>query len=342
MAILLACSTPAFSAVSAVTASTEDTARAAWRDRYAESRQGPEQTDRFSQSYRVGRDAALDLQNLSGDVRVTGGSGDQIRIDAVKSVRSRGSDDAKRLLDDLRIEVTQVGSRVEVRTIHPRTSGRSSGSVDYTITVPSSTAVSVKTVSGDVSVGSVNGEVRAETISGDLQVSATPNLAVAKTVSGDVTARDIGASTTLTLSTVSGTVIAAALKGRSLDAGTVSGDVQLSGVEVERLSAKSVSGNLEFDGPLVRGGRYEFNSHSGDIRVLVDGKTGFELDATTFSGSIRSDFPITLRSTPDNDRDGRGRSSRGASNRTIRGAFGDASAVIAVRTFSGTAVITKR
>ena len=65
--------------------------------------------------------------------------------------------------------------------------------------------------------------------------SATPNLVVAKTVSGDVRARDIGAATSLTLGTVSGTVIATALKVRALDGGSVSGDVQLSDLQVERL-----------------------------------------------------------------------------------------------------------
>lgn len=328
----LTCASPA--------AAADDAPRATWLDRYSEARQGPEQTDRFSQSYRVGRDGALDLQNISGDVRVTGGSGNDIRIEAIKRVRSRDSGDGRRLLENLGIEVTHVGSRVEVRTTYPR-NGRTSGGVDYTITVPTSASVSVKTVSGDVSVTSVNGEVRAETMSGDLQVSATPNLALAKTVSGDVTARDIGAGATLTLGSVSGTVIASALKVRTLDASTVSGDVHLSGVQIERLTAKSVSGSIEFDAGLARGGRYEFNSHSGNVRILLTSNMGFELDANTFSGSIRSDFPITLRSTPDGDRDGRNRSNRN-SNRTIRGAFGDGSAIIAVRSFSGTVVITKK
>jgi Toastrack DUF4097 len=350
VALVLVCSALRFSAVTPAVATAEEPgraadprekARAAWLDRYSEARQGAEQTDRFSQSYRVGRDAALDLQNVSGDVRVTGGSGNEIRIEAIKRVRGRDDSNARRLLEELRSEITQVGNRIEVRTIYPRTSGRASGSVDYTVSVPASAAVSVKTISGDISVGSVNGEVRAETISGDLQVSATPNLAMAKTVSGDVTARDIGSATTLTLGSVSGTVLATALKVRTLDAGTVSGDVQLSGVQVERLIAKSVSGNIDFDAALARGGRYEFNSHSGDVRILLASTTGFELDANTFSGSIRSDFPITLRSNPDNTRDDRGRG-RGSSNRTIRGAYGDASAILSVRSFSGTVVITKK
>ena len=64
-------------------------------------------------------------------------------------MRHRDTEEGKRLLGLLRVEVTQVGSRLEIRTIYPRTSGRSlSASVDYTITVPATAAISVKTVSG--------------------------------------------------------------------------------------------------------------------------------------------------------------------------------------------------
>lgn len=331
-------SAPAQAQPRAVHAAAElPASHAEWVERYRSARQGPEETERFSQTYRVGRDGALDLQNISGDVRITGGSGDDIRIEAVKRVRSRDGQSAKALLEALRIEVTHVGSRVEVRTMYPRT-GRVSASVDYVITVPATTAVSAKTISGNLSVASVTGEVRVETVSGDLQLTATPNLALAKTVSGTVTARDVGAATALTLNTVSGNIIAAALKGRALDATTVSGDVRLTGVQIERVTAKAVSGNVDFDAGLAAGGRYEFNSHSGNVRMLLAGDIGFELDATTFSGSVRSDFPITLRSA--GDPDGRGRGGRG--QRTIRGTFGDGSAMISVRSFSGTVVISKK
>ena len=92
----------------------------------------------------------------------------------------------------------------------------------------------------------------------------------------------------------------------------MSGDIQLSGVQVERLLAKSVSGAIEFGAALERGGRYDFGSHSGDIRIVLSSQTGFELDASTFSGSVRSDFPVTLRSR-------RRVAIAAASTRTIRG-----------------------
>jgi DUF4097 and DUF4098 domain-containing protein YvlB len=315
--------------------------RHAWLERYQESRQGPEVTDRFSGVYTVNGDGAIDVTQIAGDVRVSTGRGNEIRVEATKRVRHRDAAEAKRLLDALRIEVTQVGSRIEVRTVYPRTAGTRNfnGSVDYTITVPQSAAVSAKTVSGDVSVNGVRGEVRAETVSGDVDVTNTPNLALAKTVSGDVVARDI-ASSTLTLSTVSGTVLANRLKVRTLDAGSVSGNLQLTDLDVDRLMAKTLSGDIEFHGSLSRGGRYELNAHSGNVRLILPrNTTGFEMDASTFSGTVRSDFPVTLRATPRDD-DPRGR--RSTATRAIRGSFGDAGAILALRSFSGNVVITRQ
>lgn len=316
-----------------------DTRRASWLDRYAEARQGPEQTERIVQTITVGNQAALDLANISGDVKVTGTPGSTITIEAVKRVRHRDADEAKRLLGELRVDITTVGDRVEVRTSYPRRSGGGGGErsvsarVDYTISVPTGASVAVKTISGDTGVSTVNGEVRAESVSGNVVVTGTPNLAVAKTVSGNVTARDVAGATSPSLGSVSGNVTATGLKARSLECGSVSGNLELSDIQVERLLAKSVSGDIEFGAALARGGRYDLASHSGDIRIALGSQTGFELDASTFSGSVRSDFPVTLRA------DGGG--SR-RDNRSIRGSFGDASAILSLKTFSGTVVITRK
>ena len=309
--------------------------RVSWFERYQEARQGPETTDRFSGVYKVDGDGAVDITQVSGDVRVVTGHGNEVRVDAIKRVRHRDPEEAKRLLNALRVDVTQVGNRIEVRTVYPRIPGNRSwnGSVDYTITVPQSAAVSAKTVSGDVAVTAVRGEVRAETVSGDVDVTDTPNLALAKTVSGDVRARDIAASS-LTLSTVSGTVVANGLKVRTLDAGSVSGELRLADLQVERLTAKTLSGDIAFEGNLARGGRYEFHAHSGNVRLLLPASTeGFELDASTFSGTVRTDFPVTLRPTSSEGR---------RANRAIRGSFGDAGAILSLRSFSGSVVITRK
>ena len=339
-AALAAPAAPARAAVTLRGLFLDDHPRSAWFDRYVEQRQGPEQIEKFTRSVKVGDGAVLDLSHLAGDVRVTGGGGSEIKIDATKRVRHRDADEARRVLEALRIEVNSVNNRVEVRTIYPRRTGTRgnsiSANVDYVIEVPAGVGVSLKSVSGNLTVLNVRGEVRVEAVSGDVSITNTPNVAIAKTVSGDVIARDIGTQTALVLGTVSGTVVGTGLKVRSLEAGSVSGDVRLTGSQIERLDASSVSGNIEFDAPLAKGGRYEFTSHSGNVRVVLSGNTGFELDADTFSGSVRSDVPVTLRSVGRTERERRG------STRAIRGTFGDASAVLSVRSHSGSVVITKK
>jgi DUF4097 and DUF4098 domain-containing protein YvlB len=330
---------PASAAVTLRGIVPEDGPRTGWLERYTQAREGPEQIEKVSQTHKVGDGAALDLSHIAGDIRVTGGTGSEIKIDATKRVRHRDPEQARRLLEALRVDVNNFNGRVEVRTVYPRRGSfgnNVSASVDYVIAVPAGATVSLKSISGDISVTNVRGEVRAETVSGDVNISGTPNVAIAKTISGDVTAQNIGTQTTLVLSTISGTVLGTGLKVRALEAGSVSGNVRLVGSEVERLEAKSVSGNIEFDAPLTKGGRYEFTSHSGNVRLMLSGNTGFDLDADTFSGSVRSDVPVTLRAM------GRTEQTRRGSNRAIRGTYGDASAFLSVRSHSGSVVITKK
>jgi DUF4097 and DUF4098 domain-containing protein YvlB len=340
--LLLAVAAPAHAAVTLKGILGEEGPRLGWFERYQESRQGPEQVEKVSQTFKVGDNAGLDLSHLAGDIRVTAGNGSEIKVDATKRVRNRNAEEARRLLQALRVDINNFNGRVEVRTIYPRRGSfgnNVSASVDYVISVPPSATVALKSISGDISVTNVKGEVRAETVSGNVNITGTPNVALAKTISGDVTARDVATQTTLVLSTVSGTVLGTGLKVRSLEAGSVSGDVRLVGSEIERLEAKSLSGNIEFDAPLSKGGRYEFTSHSGDVRVVLSGNTGFELDADTFSGNVRSDVPVTLRAVGSRE-PGQGR--RSGSNRAIRGSYGDASALLSIRSHSGSVVISKK
>ena len=296
-------------------------------------------SERFNRVFKVGRTSALDLANIAGDIMVTGGNGDEIRIEAVKRARSRDGEDAKRLIDEMRIEVVETADRVEVRTLYPRNRRNYSGSVDYTVTMPSGGSATLRSVSGDVRVSNVRGELRAESVSGNMVTAGATRLSLVKTVSGDVEVTDAAAEGEVTVSTVSGNLTARGLKARAVDLSSVSGDVILTNVTSDRATVKTVSGNVEYTGPLARSGRYEMTSHSGTVRLSVSGTTGFDLEATTFNGDVRSDFQLTLRAGIDNE--GRG-GRRNRMNRSIRGSYGDASAIVNLKSFSGDIVITKR
>lgn len=294
------------------------------RTRSRDAAQAAAPTGDERRTFAVGDGATLDIANVAGDVRIAAGAGDAIVVEAVRRSRGDRRDGAPR------IEMRQVGNRVEVRT-RGSASRRSTGAVDYTVSVPRTAAVLARSVSGAVSLTGVDGEARLESVSGRVE-ALRANVALAKSVSGDVTVRDATTAATLTLTSVSGTVVVSGIRGRGIDASTVSGDVRLSDVTAARVFAKAVSGDIDFSGALAGGGRYEFTAHSGDVRLRLPAGASFDLQADTFSGRLSSDFAVTLRST---------RTGRGAT-RALRGVAGDGAAQLVVRSFSGDVTLTRQ
>jgi DUF4097 and DUF4098 domain-containing protein YvlB len=301
---------------------------------YQGRNRGPEQTDHFSRRIKIGRNGRVSVQNISGDITVTGGPGDEVSIEAVK--RARGDQSQ---LASVHIDVDERSGRVDIRTTHTERNDRVS--VDYTITVPSSAGVEVKSISGTLKVANVQGAVRADTVSGNVTTSDTPRLESAKSVSGDILLSGAASDGDLSAGSVSGSVTAKGVKSRGLDLSSVSGDVIVTDVTCDRLGIKSVSGNVEYSGAITKGGRYDIASHSGNVRLTLANPSGFELNANSFSGSIRSDLPLTIGG--DADRRSRERGGRDAmNNHTIHATYGDGSATLTVRSFSGNIVIAKR
>jgi DUF4097 and DUF4098 domain-containing protein YvlB len=295
---------------------------------------GPEYTEQFSRTVRLGRTGTFELQNVSGDIVVTGDGGDDVRIEATKRVRHPSESEAKTLLSEITVDVQERNGRVDVRTEYPRRRNWSGG-VDFNVSVPRDASVALRTVSGAVKVSNVNGELRAESVSGDIVAASTRRLRMAKTVSGNLEISDSEADQ-LSASSVSGDVIVNRLKGNGIDAQSVSADLRLTDVDLDHATVRTVSGDIDFAGRLARNGRYEFQSHSGDVRVTPTDARGFALEATTFSGDVRSDYALTLQSLPANS------FGPGRRNRSVRGSFGDAGATLMLQSFSGDIVIVKR
>jgi hypothetical protein len=300
--------------------------------------QGPEFTDSFAKTVRLGRSGTFELSNVAGDITITGGGGDDVRIQAVKRVRRQNESDARALLREIDIQVIERTGLVEVRTELPRR--RNVGAaVDYTIALPSGANVDVRTVSGTVRVSNVRGELRAESISGDVTAASVARVRTLKSLSGNIEVNDAEGDE-MAANTASGSVKARNVKARTLEFESVSGDIQFTDAQSDRVMLKTISGNIEYGGRLARSGRYEMASHSGNVRIVPVGSIAFDLEASTFSGDVRSDFPLTLRGGgPGNNFTG-GRGPR--LNRTIRGSIGEGGALLSIRSFSGNVVIVKR
>ena len=288
-------------------------------------------TEKFAKTVPLAKGGMVDLGNISGNITVTVGAGDQVVIDAIK--RGRSTEELK----EVTIDVTSTANRVEVRTRYPENRRNISVSVDYTVTVPKSAGVTIKSVSGDSTVTGIDGELQINTVSGDVHVTGAADLRSAKSVSGDVTLDNVAAVGTCAIKTISGDLTVHGLKAKEAQVDTISGDLKLDNLVLDRFTTKSISGDVHFAGPLAKAGRYEFSSHSGDITIQTSDKVGFELTASSFSGSITTDMAVTTKGDTTTEA---GR--RAPRKHSLQGTFGDGSAVLQLNTFSGEIKIVKK
>ena len=318
-------------------ASSARHSREAYQRRDRSDNNRAEAVDKFSRTVRIGSDGTLDVSNIAGDITVSRGSGSEARIDVVRTARGRDDADAKEQLSLTRVDINEGNGRAEVRERYPDRSGSSnrrnwSVTTDVTITAPEGTHLILKSVSGSLKVTGITGDVSMETVSGDVQVSSGGRVTTAKSISGNVQVSDTKFDGSLDASSISGDVRLQRVSARRVSIGSVSGNVKLEDVQSDRVDAHTTSGNANFDGALAKNGRYELKSFSGEVRLALSGNTGFELEASSFSGDVHSDFPISSHGSSDDRR----------RRRSLSGTYGDGSAVVNVSTFSGSVVISKR
>jgi hypothetical protein len=312
------------------------------RERFVERYQGrdqrEQQTERFTRTLKVGANGEIYIGNISGNIVVTRGGGNEATLEVIKTARARTPEEAKEMLDLVQVDISERGGRAEIKSHYPqgdeyRRNERRRNvnvSVAFNLAAPAGTRVSVHSISGDISSKDITGDVALESVSGSVRIANGGRVAEAKSISGNVEIMDTQVEGQVRASSVSGNVLMRGLKARGLEVASVSGNVTLQDVTSERVEGQTVSGEVQFSGPLTRGGRYELSSHSGSVQVAIAGDTGFELEASSFSGSVRSDFEI------------RTQGEIGRRQKTIRGIHGDGSAVLDLTTFSGSIVVSKR
>lgn len=316
--------------------------------REAHSQAAFEETDR--KTLTVGRAIELELSNIAGDIVVVPGNGQDATIEYTRHGYGDTSDEAKRQLASIEVSLNVTDGRgvVSTRFVPSNERQRERGrrirsSVDYRVTAPPKTRIRVKSISGDIDVSRMKGDLSLETISGNIRIDAGGRVSLAKTMSGDVDISGVTGEEPLVVSSMSGTVTLRSLKARYLDVNSVSGDVVVKDVACERAELTTISGNVEYAGHLVKNGRYELKAHSGDIRLRLAGDTGFDVEANSFSGKIRSDLPIKNEAEDEQGGDvyAAGVHVKLPKRSVFRGTYKDGSATIELTTFSGDIVITK-
>ena len=179
---------------------------------------GQKETETIDRTISVGANGSLKLKNFSGDVRITGTTGGDIVIHAVRrATRER--------LDHIKLDISTSGTSVSIEA-NKRDDGWKDKNnnvveTEFDIKVPHGTALDLNTFSGKIDVTGVQATINAETFSGDV----------------------------------------------ILDVASASQLPALSG-----------------------------ETFSGDIRIKVGGNASGRVEFNSFSGSVDSDLPISMRS----------------------------------------------
>lgn len=176
------------------------------------------ETETIDRTVSVGAHGSLKLKNFSGDVRITGTTGGDIVVHAVRrATRER--------LDNIKLEITTSGNAVSIeankRDENWKDKNNNVVDTEFDIKVPHGTVLDLYTFSGKIDVGGVQATINAETFSGDVML-------------------DVASATQLP-----------ALSGETF---------------------------------------------SGDIRIKVGGNASGRVEFNSFSGSVDSDLPISMRS----------------------------------------------
>ena len=160
----------------------------AQRDRDRDDARGPRETETFDRTMPMPSGGTLRLKTFSGRVKITGGSGNQLVVHAIRRA-------TKDRLADIKVEITQSGNTIEVDANHRLVERRNDNVVDtdFEIQVPAGTRLDVKTFSAPVTVIGVKASQDIDGFSSDVTIESTDfgdgNNIVVKTFSGNVRLR---------------------------------------------------------------------------------------------------------------------------------------------------------
>lgn len=206
----------------------------------------------------------LSVSTGSGNIQLTRGSDSQIHIVGhVKGNWQGNPDEVRQVADHPPIE--QTGNIVRIGQQHQQWHV----SISYEIEAPASAFLNASSGSGNIDDNGVGENATLHTGSGNVHATGLGGGFSASTGSGNVYAEQAGEGD-VKASTGSGNIELRNLHG-GLTAHTGSGEIKLGGTPASLWHVQTGSGNVEF----------------------WPGNTGFTLNASTGSGNVRSDKPIT-------------------------------------------------
>jgi len=211
----------------------------------------------------VSENVFVHIKTISGDVKITGWSKSG---EVLVKAETKGN--------NISPLIVKKGNQISIGESRekPGFFGKSCGSVDFNIFVPYQTTVRGKSISGEIEVIDLKGNLELKTVSGNIDINVKQSMDIeVESVSGSIRCRVNGMfSSILDANNISGEIDivlpqgANARLGTSSLSGTITCELDLSDKE-----KKKGFGSTTLKGIMGNGtGRIKINTISGDISIL--------------------------------------------------------------------------
>jgi hypothetical protein len=244
----------------------------------------------FHYSFQQGAGGRLDLENFNGSVEILGWDQNTVDVSGTKYAEEQS------MLHAMRIEATQNGNGVRIRTERPEPR-HWNGGAHYLIRVPKRTELShIQSSNGSLRIEDIdgpasdlttsNGRIQLRNMRGRVEARTSNGSVDVQTVEGGVTVRTSNGS--VTLDNVRGTLQATTSNGAIR--GTL---VDSSPNEPIRLSTSN--GPIDVRLQMPRNNDVIATTSNGGITIRMPANAGARLNATTSSHeSIMTDFDVQV------------------------------------------------
>ncbi|HVP50330.1 MAG TPA: DUF4097 family beta strand repeat-containing protein [Candidatus Bathyarchaeia archaeon] len=219
-------------------------------------------TEEFHRTVPLSANGRVSLENVNGNVTITGWERNEVQIDAVKKA------DTQEKLAEATIEVVTSSDSVRIKTKYPENHHNNNpASVTYTLHVPRGAELdSINLVNGSLDVSQVSGEIRTSLVNGKTTVHDLAGRADFSAVNGAINAnyRSLANVSEIKVHAVNGAVRLGLPSSPNAD-----------------VSVSTVNGGISTDFPLTVQGK--FMGHRIDGRL---GSGGTHIDISNVNGSV--------------------------------------------------------
>lgn len=241
----------------------------------------------FQRSFQVTGAVDLEVLTHSGDIKVHSGPAGTVSISGKIFVGDQwfsGGRQAEVTELEKNPPIRQTGNSIRIDYVDVRNI-----SIDYDITVPADTRLRTHSGSGDQTIEDLRSNLELESGSGDMRLKNLNGDLHVHTGSGNIDAQDVTGA--FNAEAGSGDIRLNAKGSGDVRVHTGSGNIDLRDVQ-GTVRTEAGSGDITIDG--TQTGIWDVRTGSGNVRLRLPSEAAFDLGASTGSGTVTVDHPVTM------------------------------------------------